>query len=238
MADIADQKSYYEYQGRQYPRVTHVLKILEKPGLGRWRGRIGNTEADAIAREGSRIGREFHEVVQEIHQGRHERKGWQAPGEYRFMADAYIDWIHRNVEKIVSFETTYYSVPHVCIPECPPNCDGVEGEPLYAGTLDVLGYIRGDDLPSIIDVKTAKSYGEDWPLQLSGYRKLLRLNGTDTKRRIIAHVPKEGKVEVTTYEFKDHEGDELAWNNALGLWLWSQDHLKRKKESKLVVGFS
>lgn len=226
MSDSEDQKSYYEKDGLQFPRVTHVIKILDKSGLARWRGKVGNQEADRLSREGSRIGSEFHAVAQQINQGMHQTRGWQAPGEFRFMAAAYIDWLHKYVAEIRAVEQTYFS----------NGPDAPEDEPRYAGTLDVLGVIRGDTLPSIIDVKTSKSYSDDWCLQLSGYRRLLTLNGIETARRLIVHVPKEGKIEAVTYDFKDHDEDEAAWMDALHLWQWQQNGKSRRELSKVIAG--
>src|SRR5688572_9542509 len=104
MSEIDDQRSYYEKEGSHYPRVTHILKVLNKPGLDRWRGKHGNEEADAKSREGSRIGREFHKFASQIARGEHTDRFWQAPYEYRFMTEAYIDWIHENVSEIVQSE--------------------------------------------------------------------------------------------------------------------------------------
>lgn len=226
MSDSDQQKSYYERDGLQYPRVTHVLKIMDKSGLARWRGKVGNTEADNIAREGSRIGSEFHEIATEINRGRHETRGWQAPGEYRFMAAAYIDWLHRNVTKVDLIEQSFYS----------DGPEAEDGEPLFAGTVDLVAWFRGDPLPSVIDLKTSNSYSDDWALQLSAYRRLLANNGIKTHRRVIVRIPKVGKIEPEMYQFKDHEEDDMAWMDAYRLWTWGQKGKDRRKGALVVAG--
>lgn len=231
--DDQQQKSYYERDGKQYPRVTHILKIMDKSGLARWRGRLGNTDADAVAREGSRIGTEFHSIAGEIARGEHMKRGWQAPGEYRFMAGAYIDWLHRYVAKIVQIETTYFSDQEI----------GDDGEPLYAGTLDLLAHFRGDERPSIIDLKTSNSVSEDWPLQLSAYRRMVRRSGIEVARRVIVRIPKTGKVEAEMYDYSQvsstaDQDDERAWLDAVDLWRWQQGGKARAKGALVVAGLA
>ena len=42
---------HYEVDGKLYPSVTTILSIIRKPYLERWRGEIGNDDADFIMEE-------------------------------------------------------------------------------------------------------------------------------------------------------------------------------------------
>lgn len=216
----SDQKSYYEKNGIQYPRTTHILGIIEKPGLARWRGRVGNAAADLKSQEGRKIGNDFHLVAADINRGLHQKRGWQPPGELRIMAFNYIEWLHKNIEKILSVEKTVYS-----------------DEYLYGGTMDLEGILRGDQEPSIIDIKTSTYVDLSWPLQLSAYKRAAEEeDGMPRKRRIIAHVPKDGKP-VRAYEYKNHDEDDKTWLSVLNIWNWAQKDKERQKSSLVVVGF-
>lgn len=217
---MAEQKSYYEIDGKQYPRVTHVLGVIEKPGISRWRGRVGNTEADRISREASDLGAKFHETVSEINRGEHLKNFWRPPEGLQEMAEEYIRWMHQDVEEILGIEELVYS-----------------DEEEYAGTMDLYARIRGDDLPSIIDIKTGNSISADWPLQLSAYRKAAFERGRPSKRRIVIRIPKIGKIKVERYEYKEHERDEAIWSNTLKIWHWLQEDKKRAKDALVISGF-
>lgn len=214
MADT-EVKGYYTIDGKLYPRVTHVLNIMDKPGLARWRGRVGNTEADRVSSEGASIGTEFHEIVADINRGAHKVRGWSPPSRFRDMAFTYIDWLHKEIGQILEVEKLVISE-----------------ENQFAGTLDFVAYFRGDDLPSVIDIKTSNSPSADWPLQLSAYKMALEEeSGLKIARRVVLRVPKKGACIIESFEYENHEEDELAWMNALGLWLWSRKDKERLKSS-------
>lgn len=214
-----DQKSYYDIDGVQYPRVTHILQAIDKPGLARWRGRIGNEEADKVARDGAAIGTEFHGIVADINRGIHNQRGWQPPARFREMAFAYIDWLHKYASSVDSVERL-----------------AINEEDIYAGTLDVLMTFRGDKLPSIIDIKTSNYVSMDWPLQLSAYRKALRSEGVETARRVIVRVPKNGPCNIEMYDYENHEEDELMWDNVYKMWRWMQSDKDRHKKAIVISG--
>ena len=213
-----DQKSYYEIGDRQYPRVTNIIGIVEKSGLARWRGRVGNTEADRISKEATDFGKGFHEVVAQINHGMHTQRGWFPPDRYREMAYNYIQWMNDNIESIEGVEELVWS-----------EIDG------YAGTLDLRAKIRHDKLSSIVDVKTSKYVSIDWPLQLSAYRKAKKERGIETQRRMILRVNKEPPYAVDMYDYKDHEEDEVIFNHTLEIWKWLQRDKERHKDA-LVIG--
>jgi hypothetical protein len=205
---------FYEKDGLYFPRVTHVLSSLGKPGLDRWRGRIGNYEADRIATEAKDLGTAFHAVAADIGRGAHTQRGWSPPDHFRTMAFAYIDWLHRYVSDVLLVEHTTYNE-----------------EPRYGGTLDLLGRLRGDTALCIFDVKTSSQPSSDWPLQLSAYRKSMRAEGYDVDRRIIVRIPKKGECIPEMYEYKEHDRDEKIWEQVLEYWLWVQEDKKRQKDA-------
>ena len=210
---MANQDNFYEINGVKYPRVTHVLKSLSKPGLDRWRGRLGNFEADKVAFEGSTIGNEFHAIVADINRGIHRRRGWVPEAKYREMAYAYIELLHSEIESIQEVEFTVHSM-----------------EQGYAGTLDLLATFRGDDRPSIIDLKTSNSVSLDWPLQLSAYsRAYEEMTGISPLKRAVIRIPKKGECVPELYVYENNVEDDAAWLNILSYWRWLQKDKERQK---------
>lgn len=207
--------TYYDIDGKLYPRVTHVLSTIDKPGLSQWRGRVGNVEANRVSASGAEIGTRFHEVVAEINRGQHRTRGWGPPEDLRIMANEYIDWLNQRVAKIVEVERLVVSERRV-----------------FAGTTDLVAVMRDDSQPSVLDVKTSNQVSEDWPLQLSAYRLGLAEEGLYTARRIIVRVPKKGTIQVEEYEYPDHEDDAEAFLNTLSLWNWMQRNKERMKAMK------
>lgn len=212
---MADQPNFYEINGEKYPRVTHVLKAVSKPGLDRWRGRLGNTEADRVAREGSSVGNEFHTIVADINRGIHKTRGWRPESKYKDMAYAYIDWLHHEIESIQEVELTVHSMEYG-----------------YAGTMDLLATFRGDSAPSIIDLKTSNSVSSDWPLQLSAYsRAYNEMTGIVALKRVIVRVPKRGECIPETYVYEEHDEDDAAWRDLLSFWHWTEKDKERQKKA-------
>lgn len=208
------QDDYYEIDGVKYPRVTRILQVIEKPGLARWRGRVGNLEADRKQVEGSDFGTRFHEVCGEIHQGMHMQRGWQPPGDMRHMAFNYISWLHQNVKDIIIQEQVVHSIEHG-----------------YAGKPDLVARLLDDKLPSVVDIKTSKYPSIDWPLQLTAYREALAEEGHATERRLIVQVMKTPPYDILMYEYTDHEGDAEVWRNVLNYWRWTLDDKIRQKHA-------
>lgn len=214
----SNQDHFYEIDGIKYPRVTSILNAIDKPGLARWRGRIGNTEADRVSKEGAKVGTAFHEIAADINRGMHRERGWRPPEELRAMAFSYIDWLNRNVDEIVAVERLVYSQRR-----------------RYAGTTDLVAILKGDDLPTVLDIKTSNSVSPEWPLQLSAYKMALTEEGIITLRRAIVHVPKKGDPTAIQYTYMEHEDDAEAWLQALGIWNWIQ---RDKERTKAALAYS
>lgn len=175
---------HYEVDGKLYPSVTTVLSVIRKPFLERWRGDIGNEAADYIMHEAGDLGSEVHDIAEAINRG----EPWAAATyETHLMAEAYEKWFTANVKEVVYVEHTIVNT--------------VYG---YAGRLDLCAVIRGDRLPSLLDIKTGGLYPDAF-LQLAAYQKALPIK---TKRRLIIHIDKKapGKLAVKEAE-RDLETD-------------------------------
>lgn len=200
---------YYDVNGRLCVSVTTALSVLRKPFLERWRGDIGNDAADYIMEEAGDLGSEVHDIAEAINRG----EAWSAPNnDIRLMAEAYRTWFAANVQEVLYVE-------HVI-------ANTVYG---YAGRLDLCAVIKGDRLPSLLDLKTGGIYPDAF-LQLAAYQKALPL---ETGRRLVIHVDKKnpGKLYIKEAEH-DNETDYRMFLYCLELFRYFNK--SKPKESQII----
>ena len=178
---------YYQVGDKLYPSVTTVLSVIRKPGLERWRGNLGNDEADRIMYEAGNLGSTIHDICQQINNNQpyialDEQQG--------LMANAYQAWFNSTVKEVVAVEEAIVSSIYC-----------------YAGRLDLLAVLKGDRLPTLIDIKTGNSIYADVPLQLAAYKNALAENGQKAKRRLVIHIDKKNPGKLSIKEYSDHEID-------------------------------
>lgn len=206
----------YSVDGVEYPRVTTILGIIDRPELRYWYAKVGANEAKRISDEAKQFGTDFHSLCHEINLGEHRRRTWHPPSQFKDMAYAYINWMSENLEEISHVEHQLISKTHV-----------------FGGTADLIARPRGKDGPYILDIKTSKSPSVEWPLQLAAYSIAAEENGIPIVGKAVIHVSKIGKAKVTYYDYNDPEGlDKTAFFAAYELWRWHQgksDRLKRAK---------
>lgn len=194
-----------------YPSVTTGLSILRRPRLERWRGAVGNAEADRIAAEAAALGAAVHEAVRLFNlalrpDGRFrpfdDAYSALEPPERR-LVDAYIAWHDAAVARTVAVERR---VTH----------HGYQ----YAGTLDLLVEIRGDTLPALVDIKTTGDVYPEQALQLAAYQAALESEDVRVGRRLIVWLPKDdlGRYQVVEFGPDAYPMDFRHFLYALELW--------------------
>lgn len=88
-----------------------------------------------------------------------------------------------------------------------------------SGAIDLVAILKGDDTPSIIDIKTPKNISPTWALQTGAYRILLREEvGIEADRRLCLILPKYEERGAQTIEYRDHDCDERLFINALEIY--------------------
>lgn len=196
---------HYKVDGERYPSVTTVLTILEKSGLAKWRGSVGNAEADRIGKEAADYGTAIHALVEQINLG--NRGPFGEPDDT--VVKAYIDWYDENVAAVLGAE-------RLCISR----------QLKYAGTADGVVMLKGDTDATVIDLKTSKTdLGQrEWALQLAAYALALEEDGITCRRRIILRMPKAnpGALHVLEIPVADLERDQRAFVNVLKIWRWHE----------------
>lgn len=194
---------HYTIDGERFPSVTTVLGILEKSGLARWRGHVGNDEADRVSREATDYGTAVHQLVERINRGNRGPFGEPDDG----VVAPYLAWFDEHVSAVLGAERL-----------CVSRRFG------YAGTADGVVILYGDRDATIIDLKTSKTdlAQHEWALQLAAYSLALEEEGVSCRRRIILRLPKHapGTLHVLEIPEQDLERDQRAFLNVLKIWRW------------------
>jgi hypothetical protein len=88
----------------------------------------------------------------------------------------------------------------------------------YAGTFDLLAVLKGDTIPSVIDLKTSKDFWPTMALQLAAYREALLEEGKKVSRRLVVRIDKLETEKLEIKEYTQHARDFNAFLAALSLF--------------------
>lgn len=195
----------YTLGGRELAGVTTVIgAVIRKPALEVWRGNVGNQAADARRDEAARRGTLVHamasiymEDVPDIPLG--EEQPDQA------QMEAFKAWYESYVAELIACELM------VC-----------HEQYLYAGTLDFLVRLKGDKLPTLVDLKTSASVWPEMRYQTAAYREaaaptLREMFGSKRCRRGVLHIA-EGAEIARFHEHTRHAEDFQGFLSALYLY--------------------
>lgn len=196
---------HYKVDGERFPSVTTVLGMLEKGGLAKWRGAVGNDEADRISKEAADYGTAIHQLIEYINRG--NRGPFGEPDDT--VVAPYIRWYDENIAAVLGAE-------RLCISR----------RFKYAGTADGVVIMNGDRNATIIDLKTSKTdlAQREWALQLAAYALALEEEDITCTRRIILRMPKAtpGMLHVLEIPADELEIDQRAFINVLRIWQWHE----------------
>jgi len=140
---IIDGKRFYVTpDGNSYPSITTVLSLQDKPGIDKWREKVGEKEAKRISQDSMRIGTAVHQMA-EFYLSNYIIK---LKDEDKKIVDTFnrLRFLLGNINNIVGNEIALYS-------------DLLR----VAGTADCIAEYNG--VPSVIDFKTSrKPKKEEW----------------------------------------------------------------------------
>lgn len=169
---------YKDPDGKEYPSVTTVLKILSEEAIQAWRARVGEEEANKVSYRASRRGTTVHTVIEK----------------YLANDESYLEGVMPNNIQ------TFKDVKPI-LDECVTKVYCQEA-PLYskhlglAGRVDLVGQWNGVD--SIIDWKTStklkkKKWIENYFIQASAYAVMWEeRTGKPIKQLVICIAGDEG----------------------------------------------
>ena len=183
-----------------YPSVTTIVgSVIRKPFLEKWRGDVGNREANRRRDEAGQHGKNVHLACGLVMQGVASIP-FDLPALHEEQVDAFKSWHDLAVDEVLSVEETIANVTYG-----------------YAGTLDERAILKGDKLPTIIDIKTGHFDEDHNRMQTAAYRAG---DGVTADRRIIVDLKqlKDGMPKI--HEFRDHGSDFNAFLWTLGLYNW------------------
>lgn len=168
-------KKYLKYliQGKEVPSVTTILNELSKPGLEKWYGRLGNTEAERQKKEAAEFGSKVHSAIEAIYHG---QEPTITDDRFKTVLSNFKKWADHHIEEWVAFEKAIY-----------------HDDLLYAGTVDAFARLKGSNRLVLVDFKTSKKIREEYYLQVVAYALASRvednvINLKDLQGAIIVHL--------------------------------------------------
>lgn len=141
--------AFYVIDGKRFDRVTQILSTIRNPDLEEWRGRVGNKEANRIAKEATGVGSAVHEEIERRLQGwpPSESKGPKGKEiEYANCLEAFEEWRASRKPEPVFVEKRVWSPFYG-----------------YAGTIDLI------EEEILTDWKTSGRLSDTYWLQLNAY---------------------------------------------------------------------
>jgi len=206
--EIVEEQNARYYNG--LPSVTTVLDILNEPWLARWRGKVGNEEADRITKQSAWTGTLFHDTI-----AARETAGATEPintslldPDITHLVNQYLQWKSTTVTR-----WTLHEVPLV------------SRELGFGGTPDRIGVMNYDsnDCLTLVDFKTGRPSSKH-RLQTAGYKLLLAYNQIHISRRLCLYLPTitSDRKSISAIEHTNHKGDLDAFINCLHLYLYTK----------------
>ncbi len=201
--EVVIEGKQYVIGGRRYNRNTHVLgTVIERPGLDKWRREVGLEEATRLMVLAGAFGDLVHNITACVDAGRENPNADMMKKDegLRKCVEAWYRWRDKFVVEFVAIEKMVWSDKY-----------GV------AGTLDREAMLKGDDMPSILDIKTGGLY-ETVGMQLFGYREMRneRPGRKGPAKRVLAiQLPRKRPGHRTVKEYYEKGGWVEKWKDAV-----------------------
>ena len=182
---MEDGTRYYKVDGAlAYPSVTSVISFINREKFASWRQRVGEEEANKVAKHATNRGTKLHRVFEVyLQNGDYQALDeWQSPL-IQLMFKYAKPYIDKRLDRIYQQETNMYS-SRLCL----------------AGTVDLICEVDGE--LSIVDFKTSKQekpeeWLEDYFVQLSAYWAMFsERTGVVPKKLVVFLVGENGDVQI------------------------------------------
>jgi len=192
---------WYEVpSGDKYPSITSVLgkRPGKQKGLQEWRDRVGEHEANKIARKGANRGTAFHNIVEDFLTMREIKFEDKLENDHKsrhLLAWAMFLSVKKLIEESVGdiflMEQSMYSARYK-----------------VAGRCDLISIFDG--VPTVVDWKTAatmkrEEWNEDYYVQCAAYASMYSdYTGDQIDDLAIVMVDEQGEVEVFKKKVSDY----------------------------------
>jgi len=196
-------EKYYIIDGKEVPRVTHILDIIDK-GFAFRNWLIANTKAEIedIQKVSLNIGSKVHKWIEAyIKRVLLDQKKFEHPNvseKYLKPIMAFLEWEHNHNVKYLESELFLYSKTYN-----------------YAGTCDLIAEVDGERW--LIDFKTSKYFYDTMGLQLAFYKKAYE--ETYTKKINKTFILRLDKETGKPY-FKEYNDKFRTCLAVLEIWNW------------------
>ncbi len=229
-----------------FASVTTKLGVINKPFLARWRGDVGNREADLKANEGANRGVRIHQAWYTLAmKGVVIYQPWQKPNylpeeiealkvqyqgkvaileEQDEMYAVYklLCWCNVVKPKFIVNELTVYSIPNRDAGTVDNVIDITGGSYMINGTKPLI-------LPAgryVLDLKTGVAVDDDADLQLAAYWNcLVEMYGWEFQGSLVLHTGASTKGGIPGLATKYRNKEELAadyqiYRKTADVWTW------------------
>jgi ATP-dependent exoDNAse (exonuclease V) beta subunit len=143
----------YVIDGIEYPSVTEILKVINKPELVEWFKRTNFSEIVEKSEKATNIGDIVHDAIHKLLKG--ERVEIKIKPEYvssvQNCVSAFLDWKKKCGVEVVETEKLVVSKKH-----------------FYAGTFDFVGKVDGKIV--LADWKTSSAIYKEYFVQVAAYK--------------------------------------------------------------------
>src|SRR5215211_4983595 len=203
-------RGYYEREidgvMQRFPRVTSIIGIIAKPGLGAWREREirAGRDPDAQAREAAERGIAVHKATEIFDRG----GGMSQRPEMKPFILAYAQWKAEHVRGVELIEQVV-----------------VHRRSGYAGQLDRVVILNEPERRrALVDIKTGRSVDATTRLQTIAYVEALEDEMyPDIDLRLVLHLPWDRPGFLHAIPYDNDEADRRWWRRTLVSWKrWQQ----------------
>ena len=165
--------------GSNYVSVSAILSVISKPGLEKWKERVGKEYSDKVQQKSIAFGDNVHGTIKNTVQG------VQPTAEMEAVSDSFKRWANGRVRRWVCQEANV-----------------VNHRFKYYGRLDNVAELM-DGTIAIIELKTSKKIQESHVLQICAYSYATLENGEtifdeNTRLKIV-------RYDQTSNSWKEHE---------------------------------
>jgi len=193
IAKLNKDQTHYIIKGKQYPRLSEVMKVIPNFGLEKWKERVGYEEAERIAKETNEYGTKVH-LITMYNDLDKQKKVYDMVKSEPFLLPPLLAWINyyeKYIKKWIAIERLVWS-----------------DELMVAGTIDRVDEFFGEKALSIHDIKTGSLYNEIG-IRLAGYKIIWNEREKRKVERYSAvQLPRENPGEIRVKEYTNPKYEE------------------------------
>jgi hypothetical protein len=172
--------THYEKDGKKYARVSNIVHCVTDSGLKKWRGIMGDDEADRQMKYAGDWGTMMHSLIQVINETGDLPDNPDPGAEEPWHAIlpkllSYLAYKEEMITKILHTEKVFLSKKYG-----------------FGCTIDLIALLKGNTKPRILDIKTGAIRRKHFELQMGLYQIAAEENGIVTADPLIIPISRKG----------------------------------------------